>query len=161
MMLNLPRPTLMTSDNIAEEIATLDAIAKWAKRRWIKIGRDDPDRQKPRIDAALIDDVRDCISSFVEVKGCGYRFETTDRRGWATGMRKLTNLRNFRAMVQVPVYYGVSFACGTIAAIEVMTRPHEIIAGFGRTDRGQGSADLEPGALFAWEQFHKIMGGTV
>src|ERR1700758_1871969 len=100
----LPRATLMTSDNTAEEIATLDAIAKWAKRRWIKIGRDDPQRQKPRIDAALIDEITDCVSSFVEVKGCGYRFGQSDRQGWATGMRKLNNLKNFREIVQVPVY---------------------------------------------------------
>jgi hypothetical protein len=146
----LPRQTYKTGEHarIEQEIAEL-----WA-RAWnveqMRIGLDDPNKQKPRCDRAVIKDEH--IVGFVEVKSSSSIFGKGD--GWITGVRKITNLRRIHELFAVPVVMAVKFKCGTIAHIDVM-KPYQLVRGWGRGDRGD-PGDAEDGARFAWSDFKKM-----
>jgi hypothetical protein len=143
----LPRQTYKTHEHarIEQEIAEL-----WA-RAWqleqIRIGVDDPDKQKPRVDRVVIKDEH--VVAFAENKSSSVPFGKGD--GWITGIRKITNLRKLYDVVRVPVLMVVRFGCGTIAHIDIM-KPFQLVRGWGRHDRGD-PGDVEDGCRFAWDDF--------
>ena len=146
----LPRQTYKTSEHarIEQEIAEL-----WA-RAWnveqMRIGLDDPNKQKPRCDRVIIKDEH--IVGFLEIKSSSSIFEKGD--GWITGIRKITSLRKIHELLAVPVVMAVKFGCSTIAHIHVM-KPYGLVRGWGRGDRSD-PGDVEDGVRFGWDDFKKL-----
>lgn len=146
----LPRQTYKTHEHarIEQEIAELWAHA-WGLDQ-MRIGLDDPNKQKPRVDRAVIRDEH--IVAFAEIKSSSVNFGKGD--GWITGARKITNLRSIQKLFAVPVVMVVRFGCSTIAHIDV-THQCRLVRGWGRVDRGD-PGDAEDGAEFSWHDFKRL-----
>lgn len=144
--MNLPRQTYRTAEHAASEDEISAAFAQWARADQLKIGVDDPDKQKSRVDRLLY---RETVVAFFEVKTCG-----KPAGSWITSRRKIEELRKLYSIVRVPVLVVVRFACGVIAYLDV-NAPYEVIADWGRSDRND-PADREAGARFQWGQFKYV-----
>jgi hypothetical protein len=147
----LPRRTLLTVEQQAREEEIAQEVALHFNRSTLKIGDDHYDREKSRIDRLLHDGM--CITSFFEHKSCGYAFR--ERAYWAVGAKKVDAARQLHLVVRVPVFFAVSFSCGTIGILR-STSSFTRLKDFGRSDRGQGAADYEIGARFEWDQFNPV-----
>lgn len=149
----LPRQTYMKPEDAAREQRLAELFAQQRHMGQLKIGVDDPDKMKPRIDRLLHSD--GIVRCFFEAKGCpGYDFRAFPTDGWVTGKRKTAELRNLYNIVRVPVLYLVEFQCGTVAFVDVMKEYVEM-PGFGRSDRGD-LADAEGGTQYQWGDFRVI-----
>ena len=145
----LPRETFKTEAHAAVERAVADYVAQWASARYLKIGTDDPNREKSRIDGLFY---RDVVVAFAEIKSCSRRFG--EGEGWTTGRKKVMAAQDLFKIVRVPVVLVVQFGCGTIAYVDSSVM-HEVIEPWGRRDRNS-PGDLEPGARFSWSQMHVV-----
>ena len=120
--------------------------------RTFKIGRDDPDRQKSRIDRVMVRG--GAVTSFFEIKRCNYSFRDERLpRGWGVGEKKIIAARALFEVVRVPVLLIVQFA-DELAALNT-NESYAIENRFGRIDRDD-RADIERGAIFQWEQFRLV-----
>jgi hypothetical protein len=145
----LPRQTYRTESDGENEERIAELFAQWARAKQLKIGKDDPDKQKPRIDRLLY---RQHVVAFFEIKTCSYAWGYWSR-GWCTGRAKVELLRQLASIVRVPVLLVVEFDYGTLGYVDVNTEYAEI-ADFGRDDRAD-RADREPGALFNWGKLNR------
>lgn len=146
----LPRQTFKTAAHAAVECAVADYVAQWAKAKWLKIGTDDPDRQKPRVDGLFY---RDRVVAFAEIKSCSRPFRNPPE-GWTTGRKKVLTLQDLFKIVRVPVIILVRFGCATVAYID-SDEIHEVIYPWGRGDRNS-LGDIEDGARFPWSAMHVV-----
>jgi hypothetical protein len=147
----LPRQTYNNQEAADREARLAEIFAIKTGHNQLKVGVDDPNKMKPRIDRAFYRD--GVLKGFFEAKGCP-RMPFGSGAGWTTGQRKTKKLRELFDTVRVPVLYLVEFSCGTIAYVNV-TRDVEMVPGFGRFDRGD-QADAEGGTRYKWSDFTKI-----
>jgi len=147
----LPRATLLTDEDAKREEAIAERFATWMGVTQVKIGKDLPDRQKPRLDRAFIRDGRTLVG-LGEVKAhLKYRFAECAK--FVVSKAKIEHGRSVNLLLRVPVLLVIEFACGTLAWLDVRSDYvtwHE----WGRHDRND-PADIEDGACFTWERFHK------
>ncbi len=142
----LPRQTFRSAADAALE----EEVAIYLESQWhytyAKLGKDDPNRQKSRIDGLFHCD--GTVMNFVEIKGCGRRFDDPflERNGWLTAEKKVFAARTLYEIVRLPILIIVHFQCGTIAHLNAAS-PYTRIASGGRTDR-DSPGDLEPMACF-------------
>jgi hypothetical protein len=147
----LPRQTYKTDDDARIEQEMAEHFARRAGMQQMRIGLDQRDRQKPRVDRILHDDRY--VRGFFECKSSSTKWGNGE--GFITGTRKLKNLRDLYGLVRVPVVMLVRFGCKTIAYFNVKKRPHRIVRNWGRFDRGD-PGDIEHGELYLWDDLTKI-----
>ena len=145
----LPRQTYKSETDDENEMRIAELFAQWAKAKQLKIGKDDPDKQKPRVDRLLY---RNHVVAFFEIKSCSYAWGYWSR-GWCTGRAKVELLRQLAGIVRVPVLLVIEFGDGVLGYVDVTTE-YAPIEDFGRDDRDD-VADHEPGALFNWAKLKR------
>jgi hypothetical protein len=145
----LPRQTYKSETDDENEMRIAELFAQWAKAKQLKIGKDDPDKQKPRVDRLLY---RNHVVAFFEIKTCSYAWGYWSR-GWCTGRAKVELLRQLAGIVRVPVLLVIEFGDGVLGYVDVTTE-YAPIENFGRDDRDD-VADHEPGALFNWAKLKR------
>jgi hypothetical protein len=150
-MNDLPRQTYLDGSDAELEEWTARFFADRYRARQFKIGVDNPDAEKPRIDRVLVR--ADRVTAFFEVKGCP-RHEWGYGIGWATGVRKVISLRTLHGIVRVPCLFVVKFACDTVGWVDVM-EGYRTLSDWGRSDRND-PGDREPGAEFGWEVMKRV-----
>ena len=150
-MSELPRPTFKTEADTVAELTVADVVAQWANAQYLKIGKDDPDQEKPRIDGLLYRDGR--VVVFLEIKSRSCRFGAYPD-GWIISEKKVIALRSLHNIVRVPVVLIINFACGTIAYVNT-AEIYRRVERFGRFDRNS-PGDIETGACYAWQQLKAI-----
>lgn len=146
------RRTYLTAKDAAaeQEIAVLFAAASGG--RQFKIGIDNPDAEKPRVDRAFVRG--DKITAFFEVKRC-LKDTLADAPHWTVATKKVGNLCDLHRIVRVPCLFVVRFRCMTIVWLDPIVEPHVTVKDWGRSDRGD-PADLETGARYEIGQFRGV-----
>lgn len=144
----LPRRTLRTKEDGEREDAIAKRFACAFGVTQVKIGADDPDKQKPRIDRAFVRD--NTLVGLAEIKA-HLRYGFRECAKFVVSKAKIEHGRSINLLLRVPVLLVIEFRCGTLAWINV-AQPYEIWENWGRRDRGD-PADLEAGACFSWSQF--------
>ena len=148
-MNDLPRQTYLTPEDEAAEQEIAELFAFYRQRKQLKIGVDDPNAEKPRVDRALVRDNR--ITAFFEVKRC-LKYTLADAPDWTVSTKKVGYLCDLHHIMRVPCLFVVRFNCGAIVYLDPVDEPHMTVRDWGRTDRGD-PGDVETGARYRIGQF--------
>lgn len=151
----LPRPTFKTDADAVAEREIAAAAEGWSKARYLKIGEDHPQRQKPRIDGLFFRER--VVVAFAELKDIA-AVSFGETRFYIVAEKKVRCGRGLADIVRVPVFLIARFACGTIGCLN-LSEAYVSIPKWGRRDRNS-PGDIEAGAGFDWSRFKIVRGVT-